>query len=177
LRRQHVVSRVILKGFAAPGDGGAGWQLTPFDVRLGREGKSRGLKGCGRVPDFLLCASESAEQLWNEVENRLGPAIKAARDGHFHDHDSHVSAIRDGIALHLVRSLRRSLNGDLSTKGVYAQVQPFDGTWGQKGPDRGVKARPPDAAVRARPCVTSPPAPSARTHSGRQRPRIPPRNT
>lgn len=75
-------------------------------MRLGCEGKSRGLKGCGRVPDFLLCASESAEQLWNEVENRLGPAIKAARDGHLHDHDSHVSAIRDGIALHLVRSLR-----------------------------------------------------------------------
>jgi hypothetical protein len=106
IRNQHVVSRVILKGFAAPGDGGAGWQMTPFDVRLGREGKSRGLKGCGRVPDFLLCASESAEQLWNEVENRLGPAIKAARDGHLHDHDSHVSAVRDGIALHLVRSLR-----------------------------------------------------------------------
>ena len=106
IRDQHVVSRVILKGFAAPGHGGKGWQLTPFDVRLGREGKPRGLKVCGRVPDFLLCASESAERLWGEVENRLGPAIKAARDGHLHEHDSHVSAIRDGIALHLVRSLR-----------------------------------------------------------------------
>jgi transposase len=34
-----------------------------------------------------------------------------------------------------------------------------------------VQARPPDA-VRARPCVTSPPAPSARTHSGRRRHRL-----
>jgi uncharacterized protein DUF4238 len=107
IQNQHVVSRVILKGFAAPGHGGKGWELVPFDVRAGREGRRRGLAGCGRVPDFLMCAAESAEQLWNtEVENDLGPAIKAARDGHLHDQDAHVAAIRDGIALHLVRSLR-----------------------------------------------------------------------
>ena len=47
---------------------------------------------------------------------------------------------------------------------------------GHKGPDRGVKAQPPDAAVRARPCVASPPAPRARTHSGRRRPEIEPRS-
>ena len=106
IRDQHVVSRVLLKGFAAPGGGGTGWKLTPFDVRLGREERSHGLKVCGRVPEFLLCATESAERLWGEVENRLGPAIKAARDGDLHEQDSHVSAVRDGIALHLVRSLR-----------------------------------------------------------------------
>jgi hypothetical protein len=107
IRNQHVVSKVILRGFAAPGHSGKGWMLTPFDVRAGREGKPRGLAGCGRVPDFLMCAAESAEQLWNaEVENDLGPAIKAARDGHLHDQDAHGAAIRDGIALHLVRSLR-----------------------------------------------------------------------
>ena len=107
IRNQHVVSKVVLRGFAAPGHSGKGWMLTPFDVRACREGKSRGLAGCGRVPDFLVCASESAEQLWNaEVENGLGPAIEAAREGRLHDHDAHVAAIRDGIALHLVRSLR-----------------------------------------------------------------------
>lgn len=107
IRNQHVVSRVILKGFAAPGHGGKGWELTPFDVRAGREEKPRGLRGCGRVPDLLMCAAETAEQLWNaEVENDLKPAIKAARDGRLHDNDAHVAVIRDGIALHLVRSLR-----------------------------------------------------------------------
>jgi hypothetical protein len=107
IRNQHIVSRVILKGFAAPGHGGKGWELTPFDVRAGREEKPRGLRGCARVPDFLMCAAESAEQLWNaEAENHLEPAIKAARDGHLHDDDVHIAAIRDGIALHLVRSLR-----------------------------------------------------------------------
>jgi hypothetical protein len=58
IRNQHVVSKVILRGFAAPGHGGKGWMLTPFDVRAGREGKPRGLTGCGRVPDFLMCAAD-----------------------------------------------------------------------------------------------------------------------
>ena len=72
--------------------------LTPFDVRAGREGKPRGLAGSGRVPDCLMCAAESAEQLWNaEVENDLGPAIEAARDGHLHNQDAHVAAIREGL--------------------------------------------------------------------------------
>jgi hypothetical protein len=55
----------------------------------------------------LMCAAESAEQLWNaEVENDLGSAMEAAPDGYLHDRDAHVAAIRDGSALHLVRSLR-----------------------------------------------------------------------
>jgi hypothetical protein len=106
IKNQHVVSKVILKGFAAPGPGGGGWQLTPFDLHLGRELKPRGLVGCGRVPDFLKLASESAEQLWKSVEDQLHTAIGAARAGHLHDQDVHAEAIKDGIALHLVRSLR-----------------------------------------------------------------------
>jgi len=106
IKNQHVVSKVILKGFAAPGPGSASWQLTPFDLRLGRELKPRGLGGCGKVPDFLTFASESAEQLWKSVEDQLHTAIGAARAGHLHDQDAHVEAIKDGIALHLVRSLR-----------------------------------------------------------------------
>jgi hypothetical protein len=35
---------------------------------------------------------------------------------------------------------------------------------------RGVKAQPPASAVRARPCITRPPAPSTRTPSGRPQP-------
>ena len=47
IRNQHVVSKVVLRGFAAPGHSGKGWMLAPFDVRAGREGKPRGLAGCG----------------------------------------------------------------------------------------------------------------------------------
>jgi hypothetical protein len=106
IKNQHVVSKVILKGFAAPGPHGTGWQLTPFDLHLGQELKPRGLGGCGKVPDFLTFASESAEQLWKGVEDQLQNAIEAAQAGHLHDQTAHVEAIMDGIALHLVRGLR-----------------------------------------------------------------------
>src|SRR5689334_1318316 len=33
ISNQHVVSRAILKGFAAPGPRGRGWLLMPFDVK------------------------------------------------------------------------------------------------------------------------------------------------
>jgi hypothetical protein len=56
IKNQHVVSKVILKGFAAPGPG-TGWQLTPFDLHLSQELNPRGLGGCGKVPDFLTFAS------------------------------------------------------------------------------------------------------------------------
>ena len=106
IRNQHVVSKVILKGFAAPGSRGAGWRLTPFDLRLGQEQKPRGLGGCGRVPNFLTFASESAEQLWKSVEDQLHNAIGTARAGNLHDQSAHAEAITDCIALHLVRSIR-----------------------------------------------------------------------
>jgi hypothetical protein len=106
ITNQHVASKIILKGFAAPGRAGSGCQLTPFDLRLGHEQKARGLRGCGKVPDFLTFASESAELLWKTVEDQLDPAISAARAGRLHDHDAQVEAIKDAIALHLVRSHR-----------------------------------------------------------------------
>lgn len=106
IKNQHVVSKVILKGFAGPGSRGQGWQLTPFDLRLGHEQKPRGLRGCGRVPDFLTLGSESAEQLWKSVEDQLHNAIQAARAGKLHDQSSYAATITDCIALHLVRSIR-----------------------------------------------------------------------
>jgi hypothetical protein len=111
IKGQHVVSKVILKGFASLGPRGKGWLLTPFDLHFGHEQRPRGLDGCGKVADFLPFASASAELLWKGVEDRLHPAIEAARAGHLHDQQSHAEAITDSIALHLVRSLRyRDMN-------------------------------------------------------------------
>jgi hypothetical protein len=53
IANQHVVSKVVLKGFAAMGQKRQGWQLTPFNLRLGHEQRSRGLSGCGKIPNFL----------------------------------------------------------------------------------------------------------------------------
>jgi uncharacterized protein DUF4238 len=103
---QHVVSRVVLKGFAAPGSRGHGWELTPFDIRHRREMKRRGLKECGKVTNFVPYASGSAERLWKPTEDRLGAAITAARDRRLHDCPDHVETIKDCLALHLVRSHR-----------------------------------------------------------------------
>jgi hypothetical protein len=106
IKNQHVVSKVVLKGFAAPSSHGAGLQLIPFDLRRGHEQKPRGLAGCGKVPDFLTFASASAEQLWKIVEDQLHDAIAAARSGCLHNNEALTEAIKDCIALHLVRSIR-----------------------------------------------------------------------
>lgn len=124
IKNQHVVSKVVLKGFAAPGSRGQGWQLTPFDLRLGHEQKSRGLGGCGRVPDFLSFASESAEQLWKSVEDHLHDAIRIARAGKLHSSNAHTEAITDCIALHLVRSIRYlELHRSITVKSIESARQ------------------------------------------------------
>lgn len=107
-RRQHVVSRSILKGFAAPGTAGSGWSLRPYDVARDRVLRDRGLTGCAYVPNFLMYAAGSAELAWKVVEDRLPPAIEAARTGVLHDTRCRDlrDTITDVIALHFVRNQR-----------------------------------------------------------------------
>lgn len=64
-----------------------------------------------------------------------------------------------------VRSARRC-RCRRRTSGSQLRVQRRSAS--RSGRRRGVKAQPPSDAVRARPCVTGPPAPSARTHHGRR---------
>jgi hypothetical protein len=80
VKNQHVVSKVVLKGFASL-RGRQGWQLARFDKRQCRELDPKALKACGKINDFVQYASGSAEALWHGVENRLGDAIKSAEDG------------------------------------------------------------------------------------------------
>jgi hypothetical protein len=106
VKDQHVVSRVVLKGFATPTAGQRGWQLGRYDKARRRELDPKGLNACGKVEGFVQYASGSAEALWQEVENRLDAAIKAAAAGRLHQDEAQVQAIKDGIALHLVRTPR-----------------------------------------------------------------------
>ncbi|MGW3992965.1 DUF4238 domain-containing protein [Amycolatopsis sp. NPDC004772] len=125
---QHVVSRVVLKGFAAPGRGGVGWQLTPFYLLNMRELKSLGTRGCGKIANFLPFASASAERLWKTVEDDLGSAIEAARDGTLTSTSHHAQVIKDGIALHLVRNplyLRIHQNSAREAASAVYQGAPF----------------------------------------------------
>jgi hypothetical protein len=50
-------------------------------------------------------ASGSAEALWQGVETRLHAAIRAAEAGALHRSADHLTALKDGIALHLVRTV------------------------------------------------------------------------
>jgi hypothetical protein len=128
VKRQHVVSRVVLNGFAAPDKGSAGWELVPFDLSYMRELKKLGVGGCGKIPNFLSFASGSAERLWQTVEDDLGSAIKAARDGTLSPTSHHAQVIKDGIALHLVRSqhyLRIHQDSARESANVTYQQAPF----------------------------------------------------
>ena len=106
--RQHVVSRAILKGFAAPGSNGRGWSLRPFNIRRRQVLRDRGLAGCAYVRDFIMYAASSAELAWKVVEDQLPAAITAARGGYLHEPESSTlrDTLTDAIALHFVRSPR-----------------------------------------------------------------------
>jgi hypothetical protein len=104
IREQHVVSKVVLKGFASKPDRHRGWHLARFDKRLLRELDPKGLDACGKFRDFVPYASRSAEELWHSVETKLGDAIRVAETGQLHTDDRSVEVIKDAIALHLVRS-------------------------------------------------------------------------
>ena len=79
-RKQHVVSRAILKGFAAPGTAGDGWPLRLFNVARNEVLRDRGLAGCAYVRDFIMYAAQSAELAWKAVEDAYRRRY-AARDG------------------------------------------------------------------------------------------------
>ena len=64
-----------------------------------------GLRGCAKAPDPLTHASASAERLWKTVEDKLGPAVQAARARRIGPEDRHVQVLTDCIALHMVRSI------------------------------------------------------------------------
>jgi hypothetical protein len=103
VRRQHLVSRVLLERFTEPSPGGP--VLYPFDLnRPKTRHKLKGAKGVGWVENFVPYASGSLEQLWNDTEQHL-PAVFAAVDaGTVLDHPAHIAMLRDLLALHLTRS-------------------------------------------------------------------------
>jgi len=118
-RKQHVITRALLKGFAEPGTAGKGWTLTPYDVVNRRLLKPRGVRGCGFVLDFIMYAAQSAESTWKSVEDDLPTAIEAARAGDLHlaENSRLRDTITDAIALHYVRTPRvRQQHSELTEK-------------------------------------------------------------
>ncbi|MFE9482838.1 DUF4238 domain-containing protein [Streptomyces spororaveus] len=105
VRRQHLVSKVLLKRFTAPATGGAGPQLYPFDLDHPHQAhKLKGPAGCGWVEDFVPFASGSLEAMWARTEQALPRAFAALDAGRLLDEPEHHPVLRDLIALHWVRS-------------------------------------------------------------------------
>ena len=79
VKRQHVISEVVLRRFAGPVPS-AGRQLVRFDLAAG-QGTFAEAKDVGYVEDFVPVDSQATEDLGRTVETRLREAIKAAING------------------------------------------------------------------------------------------------
>ncbi len=95
---QHVISKVLLKRFAAPRGPQAGL-LYPFRLRYPRaRHRPLGPDGCGKVPNFVSYASASMERLWQMTENKLPDALDALDNGILFSNESprlsHFSGMR-----------------------------------------------------------------------------------
>jgi hypothetical protein len=104
--RQHVVSRAILKRFAATPPHRRAGLLEVINLHHPNAKPTYlGPRGCGYIDNFVSYASRSLEQLWAAVENGLVPAIAACEDGSIFTHPEHVKTLKNLIVLHLVRSI------------------------------------------------------------------------
>lgn len=107
IRRQHLVSQVLLKQFTTAGPEGSGLQLRPVDVRHPeRRNKLASTRTCGWVDTFVAFDSASAEKLWDSVERGAHAAFEAVYAGTPFANPLHVEALRDLVVLHYVRSHR-----------------------------------------------------------------------
>lgn len=107
VRHQHVVSQVVLRRFSAVNHNG-GRELRAVALEYGRSRRC-GVAGCGAVDDFVPVASGSAEQLWQEVETKLGDAVDAAEAGTVFSRLEQQEVIKSAVALHFIRSMHMLL--------------------------------------------------------------------
>ncbi|WP_329338723.1 DUF4238 domain-containing protein [Streptomyces sp. NBC_01352] len=104
VRKQHVVSRVLLKQFAERHPR-HGLYLLSIDLDHPERAPARkGPGGCGFEEDFVAFASQSLEHVWGGTEEKLPEVFNALANGI--DSPDYVSTqiLLDTLSLHLVRS-------------------------------------------------------------------------
>jgi hypothetical protein len=101
---QHVISKVVMKRFAAPAGRDKGRVCY---ISLDHPGQAYlcGPAGCGKVDDFLTFASGFLEKLWKKTEDQMHDALLAVDAGTVLSSERHSATIKDTIALHFARSL------------------------------------------------------------------------
>ncbi|MFF2518883.1 DUF4238 domain-containing protein [Streptomyces sp. NPDC058086] len=105
VKRQHLISQVLLAQFATPIRQTAGLHVRPHDLRNPqRLCKARTPRGVGWIEDFVPYASASIEQVWKQVEQHLPEVFASVAAGTALNEPDTVSLLRDVLALHWVRS-------------------------------------------------------------------------
>lgn len=99
---QHVVSKVLLRQFAVPTNGGE--RLLAHSLRYGKT-KLRGPSGVGKLENFVKIDSQETEHLRGQTEQYLPAALAVAKTRRIFASPRHVGVIKDAIALHFARSL------------------------------------------------------------------------
>jgi hypothetical protein len=100
--RQHVISQVVLRKFVenVPPRGRV---LARYDL-ASRRLELIGTNGAGYIEKFVPVDSKATEDLWQQVEKLLDPAIAAALNGTAVGNPTHLSTLRRAVALHYVRN-------------------------------------------------------------------------
>lgn len=99
--RQHVISQVVLRRYV---------EVLPEGKRLVRVNLATGqvelitTNAAGWVRDFVPVDSKATEDLWQQVENRLNPAMDAALNGTALGNAAHLKTLKDAVALHFIRN-------------------------------------------------------------------------
>jgi hypothetical protein len=101
VRHQHVISQVVLRRFL---------EVLPAGKRLTRVNLATGqvelitTNAAGWVRDFVPVDSKATEDLWQQVETRLNPAMDAALGGTALGNPAHLETLKDAVALHFIRN-------------------------------------------------------------------------
>ena len=106
VRRQHVVSKVILRQFREPV--GIKRELLLAGLALEhpeREPRHGGPDMFGKFPDFVRFASKIIEGVWQETERKLQPVLKSVKIGTVFKSPEYAAVIREAVILHIVRSI------------------------------------------------------------------------
>ncbi|WP_169807905.1 DUF4238 domain-containing protein [Actinomadura hibisca] len=102
-RQQHLVSKMLLKQFAKYDRNG--WKVVSFNLEHPDHGhRPKALRSCGWVENFVKKDASQVERLWGIVEQRVAPILPRIIASTSIPTQEEASALKDLIALHLVRS-------------------------------------------------------------------------
>jgi hypothetical protein len=130
VKRQHVISQVILRRFAAASGKEKGNLYSVSTNYPAARPQLRGPEGCGRIDNFVSVGSASVERLWQKTETRIKDALAAVDAGTVLSSGRYSETIKDTIALHFARSkATRDISRNEWTKAVAQQRERWLTEW------------------------------------------------